>query len=213
MTMSYSERIESKYRRKYGVTVPEGKKGPWEVRRFEVKKDDFGRIDFHNPGRSVPPGIYTGLFHAQRGVVMSDTQAEISDHMAAMHQITKIECKRVLIHGLGIGMVLKQALDTEHVEHVDVVEIDQDVIDLVGPHYLTDPRLTIHHGDALTFKFPKGSRWDVAWHDIWDSICDDNRPQMSRLMRRYGRATVWQDCWGKYMLDYMRRQDNRWTYV
>lgn len=53
------------------------------------------------------------------------------------------------------------------VEHVDVVEIDQNVLAIVGPTFTGEPRLTLYEGDALTIAWPAGVRWDYAWHDVW----------------------------------------------
>jgi hypothetical protein len=71
------------------------------------------------------------------------------------------------------------------------------VIALVGPHYARDPRVTIHHADAYTIRWPVGIRWDVAWHDIWADMCEDNLPGMATLHRRYGRRVEWQGSWGR----------------
>jgi hypothetical protein len=138
---------------------------------------------------------------------MSDTDAEIRDHLSAMWRIDRKETRRVLINGLGLGVVLKRAIEAPHVEHVDVVEIDDRVIELVGPHYACD-KLTIHHADAYeqARKWKPGTRWCVAWHDIWRDLCEDNLPEMARLHRSYGRRVDWQDSWGKGLLESRRRQ-------
>jgi predicted membrane-bound spermidine synthase len=131
---------------------------------------------------------------------MSDTDAEWRDHSEAIYRIQRAETRSVLINGLGLGMVVQAALDTDHVERVDVVEKDQRVIDLIGPHYTRDPRVTIHHGDAYTIKWPVGAYWDVAWSDIWLELNADNLDGMATLRRRYARRTGWHDCWGRMLL-------------
>ena len=190
------------------VTVPEGARGPWRVERFEIDKKG---ADWHNmltsfqPGmgrRLVEPGTYTRLLRGNT-VVMSDTSAEQHDHTYAFYQATG----RVLIHGLGLGMFLGAVLRKPEVTQVTVVEIDADVIALVGPHYqqMADAQgktLEIIRADALTWKPPKGARWDVAWHDIWDDICSDNLPAMKRLHRRYGRRAGWQGSWARELITY-----------
>jgi hypothetical protein len=188
------------------VRVPHGERGPWRVEPFVVTAQDAWRdsvralLNPHRPDRATPVGVYTRLVHAQRGTVMSDTPAEIEDHLPALAQIGHRSCRRVLIHGLGLGMVLQHALRQPHVAHVDVVEIDPDVIALVGPRYL-DPRLVIHEGDAFTYRFPPHTRWDVCWHDIWDSITADNLPEMHHLHRRYGTRVGWQGSWGRALAE------------
>jgi spermidine synthase len=192
------------------VTVPEGSIGTLRVERFTIERDDFGNfLQGMKHGRSTRPGTYTALKDGGR-IWMSDTDAEKRDHMEAIHQIRSWQAKRVLINGLGLGMVLAAALTFEHVEHVDVVEIDERVIELVGPHY-AGPRVTIHHADAYeqAKKWPAGTRWDVAWHDIWPHLCTDNLPQMARLHRSYGRRVDWQGSWGKALCERQRAADSR----
>lgn len=182
----------------YKIDVPEGSSGPWTVERFTVSAQDaeLERLrSMFNGGRGCPEGTYTRLCR-NSAVVMSDTRDEIADHLGVIHRCKDTRVKRVLINGLGLGVVLGAVLRNDHIEHVDVVEVDADVIALVGSHY-ADARLTIHHGDAYTIRWPKGLRWDVAWHDVWDDLCEDNLPLMAKLHRRYGRRVSWQTSWGR----------------
>jgi hypothetical protein len=182
----------------YRVSVPEGESGEWRVERFEVSEDAsmfFNlRQSFKLGSRTVTPGSYTRLVRGNT-IVMSDTPAEVRDHWELFARVRLESTKRVLMHGLGLGMALQEVLRQPHVEQVDVVEISEDVIRLVGPHYRTDPRLVLHHGDALTYRFPRNTRWDVVWHDIWDNICVDNLPQVTHLKRRYGTRCDVQFAW------------------
>lgn len=173
------------------VTVPEGTRGPWKVERFTVPENDLSQfIAAFKYGRSVPAGTYTRLTRAGE-VVMSDTPDEIRDHYAL-----RGAAGRLLVHGLGLGMAVGFLLRQPGVTSIDVVELDPDVIALVGPHYW-DPRLQIHRGDAYTFRFPNHEErsWDFAWHDIWDNICEDNLDGMKRLHRRYGGKVKQQFSW------------------
>jgi hypothetical protein len=109
-------------------------------------------------------------------------------------------------------MILRVALRTEEVRHVDVVEIDPDVLALVGPHYeaLAAERgktLVLHEADLFTVKWPVGSRWDVAWFDVWGDVSTDNLTEMSKLRRSYARRAGWQDCWGRHRLLAMRERE------
>lgn len=193
----------------YKVSVPEGRRGPWAIERFEVS-EEASRMDqlraalnSHRWDRAVAPGVYTRLVHESRGTVMSDTRSEIEEHREALEKIESWEgCKKVLIHGLGIGLILQAAIKAPHVREIDVVEIDPDVIQLVAPHYYemaykAGKLLWIHRGDAYAFRFAPGRRWDLAWHDVWDHISSANLPQMSKLKRRYGSRVEWQGCWAE----------------
>ena len=64
--------------------------------------------------------------------------------------------------------------------------------------YIKDKRVTIINADAFEWKPPKDQRYDVVWHDIWDNICGDNLPEMTKLHRKYGKKTDWQGSWCKY---------------
>jgi hypothetical protein len=175
------------------VQISEGTLGKWSVMRFSVSEDQakFTALRAAMKGRVyVPPGTYTRLECKGRGTVMSDTPDEMRDHGYAVHAAHG----HVLLNGLGIGMVLTNILKKKYVTAVTVVEIDADVIALVGPNY-TDPRVTIIHESAFEYAPPKGTRYGAVWHDIWDTICGDNIPQMTKLKRKYGRRADWQGCW------------------
>lgn len=114
--------------------------------------------------------------------VMSDTPAEIGEHEHAIVNATG----RVLIAGLGLGCLVSALLAKPDVTHIDVVEIDADVIALTGPYY-DDPRVTIHHDSIHTFKPGPNDRWDYGWHDIWTHISDRNlRPEEAEHGISYG---------------------------
>lgn len=172
------------------VDIRSGTKGPWTVERFEVKDDDIASIRAKLQGRPVYEGTYTRLMHERRGVVMSDTPAEMTDHCVFISKAKG----HVLINGLGIGMCLAAVLRKKEVTKVTVVELEQDVIDLVWPNYASD-RCEIFCCDAFEYQPPKGIRYGAVWHDIWDSICSDNLSGMHRLHRKYGRRTDWQGSW------------------
>lgn len=182
------------------VDLPEGQRGRWQVERFEVPENDLHALYYALHGRPVPPGIYTRLNWGTGMPMMSDTPAEMIDHFEFLRQLEMPHVKRVLINGLGIGMCLKWALEQPHVEHVDVVELDEDVAFMVGPHYHAmaerlGKSLTIHVCDAFAIQWPADAAWDVAWHDVWPTICSDNVEEMTRLNRKYGRRVGWQGCW------------------
>ena len=190
--------------KKYQVDVPEGKSGPWKVEKFKVKGTEIQAMRLASEGRGLSPGIYTRLKHEKSwDPMMSDTPAEIRDHL----EIIRKAHGRVLLNGLGLGVVLKAILNKPEVTHVDVVEINQDIINLVWPTYKDNPKITLHHADAFTIQWPKGTRWNVAWHDIWPNICVDNLEEMAKLHRKYGRRVDWQDSWSKSLCRYYRRRD------
>ena len=192
------------------VDVPEGVSGSWFVERFTVTESATKLQNLqdavHGYGsRWVRPGVYTRLVHGSRvtgTTVMSDTPAEIADHLHFIRRATGT----VLLHGLGLGVVLQGCLEGGNVEHVTVVEKSPDVIALVAPHYQKryGRRFELIEGDAFAWKPPRGRRWTCAWHDIWTSINPDNLPQMHRLHRRFGRRVEWQGSWSRSLCERMR---------
>jgi hypothetical protein len=182
------------------VKVPDGKSGAWSVETFEVTKEGAAlenlRAAFGSGGRFIQPGFYKRLMRGGT-VVMSNTPAEIRDHLGFIWKAQKAE--NVLINGLGLGVALSEILKSDVVKRVDVVEISEDVIKLVGPTFASDPRVNIIHADAMEYQPPKGVRYGAAWHDIFDYICGDNLSTMTKLKRKYGRRCDWQGCWCEFL--------------
>lgn len=195
--------------RTFKTRVPASTSGPWRVETFEVSRDDSIMSAFDYGGRAPPAGTYSRLMH-HHAVVMSDTPAEWRDHLGLFRQVGP--GVNVLVHGLGLGCALNVLLADPSVT-VDVVELSQDVIDLVAPHFqpeVDEGRLTITQGDAFLWKPPRGKKWDVVWHDIWNDLCLDNLEQMTKLHRRFGRRTLgYQGSWGKELLLHHKRRQRR----
>lgn len=183
------------------VDVPEGVSGDWAVERFAVTPEDAARQRVRSifSGRHTPVGSYTKL--TRNGlIIMSDTPDEMRDHISFRHAARG----HVLVNGLGLGMVIEMVIG--QVQRITVVEKSEDVISLVAPHYLAKypDKVEIIHADAYEFGLPKGIRFNAVWHDIWDNMCSDNLPEMTRLHRKYGRRADWQGSWGRYQCEQAR---------
>lgn len=190
------------------VKIPEGSLGPWTVKKVHVSKSDSEITSLRAimKGRGyVPPGTYTQLLCSGRGIVMSDTPDERRDHFYAVRMATG----HVLINGLGIGMVLGAVLKKRVVTKVTIIEISPEVVALVGPHY-SDRRLSIVTESAFNYQPPKGERYSMVWHDIWDNICADNLAEMTKLKRKYSRRTDWQGCWAEWECRRAAQADRSW---
>jgi hypothetical protein len=182
------------------IDVPDGMSGDYEVSTFTVSEE---AAEFENLGaaighssRYIDAGTYKKL--TQLGeVVMSNTPAEIDDHRPLFFRVKIKKPETVLLNGLGLGVALKEILKSETIKRVWVIEKSHDVIKLVGPTYVRDPRVTIIEADAFTYKPSKGVRYGAVWHDIWNTICEDNLPEMKTLHRKYGRRCDWQGSWGR----------------
>lgn len=191
------------------VDVPEGTLDGITVERFEIVRDSTSHFihRLREGARAAQPGVYTRLLRNGE-LWMSDTAAERRDHMEPFMQMWQHDARRVLVNGLGLGMIVNAALALPSVEHIDVVELDERVARLVGPHYEKSGRVTIHVADAYVQmkRWPRRSYWDVGWSDIWPDMCEDNLAGMARLNRSYARRCTWHACWGQSLIKAHVRQ-------
>lgn len=199
------------------VSLPEGESGEVRLATFTVAPEHrFGEVlSMMKTGRGVPAGTYTALYR-RGGLWMSDTPDERNDHLPFVHGVYERGDSRILVGGLGLGMVISALLTVDSVIHIDVIEIDPDVIALVGPT-LTErataagKSLTIVQGDCMDPRalFPTGTTWDAAWIDIWRDLCTDNLAEMSTISRRLARRCPVREFWGRELLRYHRSQERR----
>jgi hypothetical protein len=196
--------------KRFQVTYPEARSGQFEIQKFRIDRNDPGRkrtILLEGMGRDPGSGSFHRIVehttHPETGkpyakVWMSDTRSEIMEHTPILNKFfwcePFAENVRVLVNGLGLGVVVHGALTYGNIGHIDVVESNPDVIALVAP-YLPEDRVTIHLGDAYDISWPVGTRWDLIWHDIWPTISDENLPGMDQLLRKYKSRAGWQACW------------------
>lgn len=183
------------------VSVPDGQVGAWRVETFQVSEDEAQwhnlRCDLNRQRLfRIHPGTYRRLVHENGLLMMSNTPMEVWTNREALRRATG----RVLINGLGLGMLLEAILAKPDVGYVRVIEKEADVIALVGPQFTHDPRVEIVHADALDYRPARGERFDFVWHDIWPDISTDNLPQMTQLARRYGQRTKAQGFWARDLI-------------
>lgn len=174
--------------------IPEGESGVWRIENFEVTDAEANRHNINCHGRPILPGRYQKLMRGG-AIIMSNTPQEFIDHQPIIRNAKG----QVLLNGLGLGFIATMIAVKEEVEHITIIEISEDVIKLVAPtlqEKLGD-KITIIHADAFAYKPPKGIRYGAVWHDIWDAICQDNREEMKKLHRKYGRLCDWQGSWGR----------------
>jgi hypothetical protein len=200
-----SERIvfDTDWMAKYKVSVPPGSVGAARIERYTITpkdaEDTNWRIIMNDEERAFSfPGEYTGLV-VNKIMVMSDTAAEIHDHIPFIQKATG----RVLLTGLGIGMCLQALLRKPEVEHVTVVELSADVLALVAGHYLAlfgGERMTFVCDNAFCWLPPKGAHFDFVWHDIWPFAMGSYWREHVTLFYRYASVAHQQDSWrGEWM--------------
>lgn len=181
------------------VTVAEGTSGEWSVETFFV---DQKGAQLHNMrciinrqySREIRVGTYTKL-KCNGHIVMTDTPAEMGDHSFFAYEVTG----RVLVNGLGLGMIANAIAKKEEVIEILVIEKSEDVIKLVADS--VHEKVKIIHADAFLFNPRKegilkaGEKFDYVWNDIWNNICGDHWEDMKKLHRRYGKWAKNQDSW------------------
>jgi hypothetical protein len=208
------------------VGIPQ-RRGPWSVRLAEERAGEPTQWVAEASGLPWCPGWYSALFHDKRGLVMSDVPAEVAGCLPFLDRVKadgdEYGSTGVLVTGLGLGIVPRWLLHHTRVRRLDVVEIDADVIAMVArdpaarEDWAADPRLHIHHADALTWtargngcalheRCMEPPAWDAEWHDIFDTVSPSNLPVMHKLHRRYGRWTRWQMSWERPECEAMRRR-------
>jgi hypothetical protein len=171
--------------------------GSWRLCSMEMRRDSEAWELYTWRGTPIPEGAYLGLFEGAPGkdtIWMSDVPPEIWSMWDAIEALRDTACRRVLITGLGLGVIVKHALRQPHIRRVDVVELSADVLRLVRPHY-RDRRLHVHHGDALTIDLGLRRTWDFAYHDYWKDVTAANLPAMHAVMERYAGRVGHQRCW------------------
>lgn len=189
--------------------------GKWEIRVANVGEAESKR---HNTSeaiqalqhgtamRPVKPGTYRQLIRDNETIVMSDTEHEIKDSYPVFDFVSYRNPERILINGLGLGIVPRGILSMSPTVEIDIVELDMEVVALTGAQFFNNPQVHIYHGDALTMKWPPKVRWDLAWHDIWDFISVDNYEDMKTLHRKYQGRVGLQLSWSKReVLQHRRR--------
>ena len=188
---------------RYKVTgeCPEGESGDVTIEQFDFSEEQAKWAELHNMihGRIgvALAGRYTRL-SIDGTLMMTDTPDEIRDHMGVIARTARVETRSVLVAGLGLGVVVRGILMNRQVEKVVVLEESGDVIELVASRWLTGlfpGRIKVIECDALSYRPGRGERYDVAWFDIWPTICGDHWPEMVALHRRWARRVDWYGSW------------------
>lgn len=206
--------------RDYQVSIPEGSSGLWSVKHQQVtdaaallvnsRHDEFQTlldelVGETTPRRIIDAGSYTALTCMGKDYAevawMSDHRMEIEEHFELFERAHG----DVLIHGLGLGMCALGCARKPEVRSVLVIERSKDVIQLVEPS-TRHPKITVQQGNAYSWTIPRRARWDVAWHDIWPLLSEDNVPEMDRLEIRFWDRCGWQASWQREWCERRARQ-------
>lgn len=122
-------------------------------------------------------------------IVMEDSRRELRKHLP----IWMAARGRVLVTGLGLGCVVRGLLANRDVDRIEVVEIDHDIIRIIGREFAGNARVGLTMGDALNEDVVAG-RFDFAWHDLWQ---EDDGLQLThaQLFENFGDRCGPQGAW------------------
>lgn len=164
-------------------------KGVATIKKVSISAAEERRANMYYSARSnyglfaVKQGEYVQLFIKGHGLMMSDTHMERKTN----YDFVSSANGRVLIAGLGVGLIIKGIIDRKDITEIVVIEKYQDVIDLVLPK-IKHKKLKVINADIFEWKPEKGELFDSIYFDIWADICEDNLDEMKTLHKKYSRA-------------------------
>ena len=117
-----------------------------------TKKSDFQRIDIFD-------SVEFGRMLVLDGFIMLTEKDEFIYHEMITHvpMSVNLKAKRVLVIGGGDGGTVRELLRYPGIEHIDLVEIDEEVVIACSKYLpnitagLSNPRLTLHFADGLKY--------------------------------------------------------------
>jgi hypothetical protein len=182
--------------------------GPWSIERWTVDglRKKLGReftfaesLSIAHSTSRIGGNEYTMLWRVswrtlhlgdQREVVMEDSREELRKHLPIWMNAKG----SILVTGLGLGCVVRGLLTSPAVRRVSVVEIDSQILRVIGHEFAANPRVELICADALTWQFG-GRRWNFAWHDLWTDGEEHLQNLHVRLIGRYGDNCERQGAW------------------
>jgi hypothetical protein len=180
----------------------EGEVGNFKLSKFTITKENCG---FRDP---IPYGDYIQLTHHGE-CVMSNTSMELRTNSGFVCYANG----DVLIAGLGIGLIVLAIQDKPEVKSITILEKYKEVIDLVGSQLPINDKVKIIEGDVFTYEYPKGTKFDSIYFDIWNYINSDVYEEMKELKKKYRKyrrlskdnPNAFISCWAEYQAKHNMR--------
>jgi len=170
---------------------------------FNLRAIRDGGLNYMNDGKYIRLNVDGEL-------MMTDTKMEMVTNTDFCNNANG----RVMVAGLGIGLILQNIKDKVKsgvVTEIVIIEKYQDVIDLVSPIYADMP-ITYICADILEYKPLKDEIFDTIYFDIW-AIADFevNLPQISMLHNRwkYNKNKSNPKCWMNSWMQKWMQKENR----
>jgi hypothetical protein len=155
--------------------LPASSFGKWRIQKYLVDEEDGRRLfrkslqrqnSYRDPW--TPPGIYTKLVAEHNAMFdnfVGDIMYDTLEELAWLYPFVLAAKGEVLVTGLGLGIATGALLARPDVANVTVIELEPEVITLVGKFFVDNKRLRIINDNAWTWQ-PDQS-FDCAWHDCW----------------------------------------------
>jgi hypothetical protein len=149
----------------------------WHTVDYPLKKHGFAEIVHtkYDSGCYVMEGVDGFAFYElDSPIILNNLKingetAMIDDplHWIGMQRLAE-HCKgRVIIAGLGLGLILHHLVKNKDVDEILVVEVNQFVIDLIEPLLPNDDRVRIVCEDIRAFELSELAQYDTIVFDVW----------------------------------------------
>jgi len=180
----------------------EGQIGKFKLTKFEITKEN-------RPFRcDIPTGKYIKLMD-NHSCIMSNTSMEKRTNREIINKANG----DVFIAGLGIGLIILPIQEKYNVKSITILEKYPEVIELVGKQLPINDKVKIIQGDVFEYEFPKGTKFDTIYFDIWSYISSDQYEEMKILKKKYRKykrnskenPKVFMSCWAEYQARYNKR--------
>jgi hypothetical protein len=184
--------------------------GRWEIRRVWARESTTvcanlwfqEQVGFPSQTQLLTHTMAT--LHLKHGeTVMEDSLRELRKHLPIWLRAKG----RVLVTGLGLGCVVRGLLASPAVEQITVVEIDANILRVVGHEFSANPRVRLIHGDA--FKVQLREKFEAAWHDLWTDGDVHLSVLHAKLLAQFRSQCKVQGAWN--LPRYFKRQMPEWV--
>jgi len=176
------------------------------IGNFKLEKYTIdAKNDLYAMLRGISSGTYIRLINKNdrlSGCIMSNTPMEKRTN----YKILEKANGDVFIAGLGIGLIVLPIQEKNDVKSITILEKHQDIIELVGSQLPLNSKVKIIQGDVFDYEFPKGTKFDTIYFDIWNYVNEDVYEEMKQLKKKYRKykrlsnenSNVYMDCWAEY---------------
>ena len=191
--------------------LPEGVMGTAKVEYFTISEAEasFASLKAMYDRNPLDRHLYAGDFvklHVDGEMMFSDAGGERYSN----REIVWNSHGKVLIAGLGLGMILTKIASKPDVKYITVVEKSRDVIGLVESHirkYLGNDSAKLEVVESDIFDFVPCHKYNTIFFDIWGNYSGDTYEQTKKLHRRFSKYldrsnSPYMDSWMRW---HMRR--------